>query len=117
VYSQEPGIATSSEYGLGGQGDRGADVIAYVQGSHEIEVASCKRRQTAKETDLSTWSDEFLDHWENHWKDQGVRRFVLAASAAHKQSWHVDGGTSFQRLLAAVDLPPSIAVRKCGYST
>ena len=83
VYSQEPGIATSSEYGLSGQGDRGADVIAHVQGSHEIEVASCKRRQTAKETDLSTWSDEFLDHWGNHWKNQGVRRFVLATTATN----------------------------------
>ena len=81
VLGEEPDIATSNEYGMSGQSDRGADVLARVKSATIVEVASCKVRKTISPAELSNWSEDFLKHWDDHWKNQNVRRFILATTA------------------------------------
>lgn len=84
VLGEEKDIATSSEYATPGPiTDRGADVIAYLKDSEKIDIGSCKRYQTTTAAKIKKWSDEFLNHWDSHWKYQKVRRFVLATSATN----------------------------------
>lgn len=84
VLGEEKDVATSSEYALPGpKTDRGADVIAHLKDSEKIDIGSCKRYQTTTATKIKKWSDEFLSHWDSHWKDRNVRRFVLATSATN----------------------------------
>lgn len=83
LFGLEPGIATSDGYGVSGQGDFGVDVLARRSGGDGAEAASCKRRTSIKAADLSQWSDDVLEHWDTHWRAHGLRRFVLATTAAN----------------------------------
>ena len=84
ILYEEPDIATSDLYGVsGGPTDRGADVIAHVRDSDQIDIGSCKCYEEATATKIKKWSDEFLNHWDSHWKHQNVRRFVLATAATN----------------------------------
>lgn len=84
VLAEEAGIATSSEYATPGpKTDRGADVIAHLSDSDNIDIGSCKRYQKTTATKIKQWSDEFLAHWDDHWNHQNIRRFVLATTATN----------------------------------
>ena len=93
----EPDIATSSEYGLRGQADYGADVVAQRTGGDGHEVASCKCYEQTSARQIREWSDEFLDHWEEHWRDQDIRRFVLAVAATNSSSQSVQEQARVER--------------------
>lgn len=93
----EPDIATSDEYGTRGQEDFGADVIARRNGADGQEVASCKCYERTSATQLRDWSDEFLEHWDDHWKLQGIRRFVLATTASNSGSRSVQDQVTAER--------------------
>lgn len=96
IFAEEDGIATSDDYGLLGQSDHGVDVIARRAAGGE-EVASCKRRTTTSDTDVAQWSDDFLDHWDDHWKHRGVRRFVLATTATNTGDRKIQDQVSAER--------------------
>lgn len=93
----EPGIATSSEYGTRGQSDHGADIIARRTAGGGQEVASCKRYARTTPSQLRNWSDEFLDHWDDHWQAQGIRRFVLATTPSNVASRTVQDQVTLER--------------------
>jgi hypothetical protein len=96
IYAQEDGIATSDDYGLLGQSDHGVDVIARRAADGE-EVASCKLRTLISDKNLADWSDEFFDHWDDHWKQRGIRRFVLATTATNTGDRKIQDQVSAER--------------------
>lgn len=75
LFSHEPGIATSDEYGPPGQHQHGIDLLALIRPSG-IAVAQCKRETSFSVKKIQTASDEFFAHW-GHWKEKDVRQFVL----------------------------------------
>jgi len=97
LYGYEPDIATSTEYGMRGQADHGADVIARRNGGDGQEVASCKCYQQTSAAQICDWSDEFLEHWDEHWSGQGIRRFVLATTAHNTASRPVQDQVTRER--------------------
>lgn len=80
LMAEEPGISDARLYGRPRQKQYGIDVYAERTDESGIEVASCKCYQEVRKGQITTWSDDFLDHWETHWKALGVRRFVLCVA-------------------------------------
>jgi hypothetical protein len=80
LYEKESQIRTSDLYRIRGQKQYGIDVIAHRADGADIEVASCKCYKQIKKGEIRKWSDDFLDHWDDHWKSNHVIRFVLAVS-------------------------------------
>ncbi|UAJ11070.1 hypothetical protein [Polymorphobacter megasporae] len=119
LFGHEPEIATSSEYGVNGQGDRGVDVIARRRDGDD-EVASCKCYETTTPAQVRKWSDEFLKHWSAHWRDRGIRRFVLATTACNTARRQIQDQIGkererFKALGIAYEFwTPSTIVRKAG---
>jgi hypothetical protein len=97
LYAYEPDIATSDEYGQRGHSDDGADVIARRNGGDGQEVASCKRYERTSAPLIRQWSDEFLEHWDDHWRTEDIRRFVLATTAVNTASRTVQDQISRER--------------------
>ncbi|WP_169803505.1 hypothetical protein [Sphingomonas adhaesiva] len=97
LHALEPNVATSSEYGVRGQADFGADVIARRTRGDGVEIASCKCYETTSASQVRAWSDEFLEHWEEQWRHQDVRRFVLATTAANVASRTVQDQVTAER--------------------
>jgi len=81
----EADVANSDEHGLRGNADDGADMLAPLRGGGQI-VGSCKRYPTTSAGKIKDWSDEFLEHWDERWKKEEIRRFVLATSATNVAS-------------------------------
>ena len=80
LLNHEPEVATASQYGTSRQTQFGIDTKAELKGGG-CDVASCKKYARIDNTHLATWSTEFLDHWDSHWKSKQVRRFILATYA------------------------------------
>jgi tetratricopeptide (TPR) repeat protein len=78
LFSHEPQIAKSEEYGIPGQRQHGIDLLALVT-PEGLEVAQCKCESSLSIRKIQKASDEFFKHW-THWKDQGIRRFILFAA-------------------------------------
>jgi len=80
LYEKEPGIKSADLYRTKRKPQFGIDAKAerYAGG---IEVASCKCVVRIEKGEIDQWSRDFLDHWDTHWKDQDVRRFVLVVAA------------------------------------
>ena len=97
LYGYEPDIATSTEYGVRGQADYGADVIARRNGGDGQEVGSCKCYERTSATQIREWSDEFLEHWDEHWQGEDIRRFVLATTAVNAASRPVQDQVTRER--------------------
>jgi tetratricopeptide (TPR) repeat protein len=55
----------------------GADITADRIDGSGIDAASCKCYKSIRKGQISGFVNEFLDHWDTHWKDQRVQRFVL----------------------------------------
>ncbi len=81
LLNHEPDVVTASQYGTSRQTQFGIDTKAELKGGG-CDVASCKKYARIDNTHLATWSTEFLDHWESHWKPKQVRRFILSTYAS-----------------------------------
>lgn len=97
LFSYEPDIATSSEYGIRGQADHGVDVIARRTSGDGQEAGSCKCYERTSASQVREWSDEFLDHWDGYWKGEDIRRFVLATTALNAASRTVQDQVTRER--------------------
>jgi len=97
LFGYEPDIATSTEYGVRGQADDGVDVIARRNGGDGQEAGSCKCYERTSASQIRDWSDEFLEHWEGHWKGEDIRRFVLATTALNAASRTVQDQVTRER--------------------
>ena len=79
LLDKEPGIVDAALYRVQRQFQYGIDVIARREDGR-IEVASCKCYVKVAKGKLKEWSDDFLRHWDTHWKEMRVRRFILAVA-------------------------------------
>ena len=86
LLAKEPGIVSADLFGRPHEPQFGIDVIGKIAENGGIEVVSCKCHGRIKSGELSKWSDDFLKHWNTHWQEGRVRRFVLAISADLKSS-------------------------------
>ena len=75
LFSLEPEISRSEEYGIPGQHQRGIDLLALVKPAG-LEVAQCKCKPSFSVRKIRKASDEFFNHWP-HWKDKNISRFIL----------------------------------------
>lgn len=86
LLSKEPGIVTADLFGRPREPQFGIDVIGKIEEDGGLVVISCKCYSKIRRADLSQWSDDFLNHWDQRWQELRVRRFVLATSADVKSS-------------------------------
>ena len=59
----------------------GIDIEGYTSVNKPILVVSCKCYEKFYQYQLQKCLDEFLDNWDSHWKNRGVRKFVIALTA------------------------------------
>lgn len=73
-------------YGPDGQAQFGIDHIAFYkdQNGSAVEVGQSKAERRFTAGDLEAVAKAFLDHWDDHWKDKNVRKFVLFVGCAIK---------------------------------
>ena len=81
----EADVSSSDEHGMRGNADDGADMLAPLRGGGQI-AGSCKRYPATSAGKIKNWSDEFLEHWDERWKGEDIRKFVLATSATNVAS-------------------------------
>ena len=103
LLSKEPGVATASQYGVPRQAQKGIDTKAELTAGG-CEVASCKKVAKIGKTDLETWSDDFLNHWDTFWKDEGVKRFILVTTASVAPTQVQDGASRERKRFEALGL-------------
>jgi hypothetical protein len=75
-----PETKRSSLKRVSGVEQYGVDVEAFDENGDPIVVVSAKCYRDIKAWDFSPWILDFTEHLDGHWKDKGVRRFVLAVS-------------------------------------
>ncbi|MBP2302810.1 hypothetical protein [Azospirillum picis] len=81
LFDKEAHLRNADFYGTPGQKQYGIDIIADRAAGDGVEVISCKCYRKHANWQIKKFSDEFLEHWDDLWKPQGVRRFVLASAA------------------------------------
>lgn len=80
IMEHEPGVKRADLYGAARDKQFGIDLYGELK-SGGLDVASCKCYKKIEKGHISGWSDDFLRHWETHWKNEGIRRFVLMVTA------------------------------------
>ncbi|TIX20905.1 MAG: hypothetical protein E5V35_31210, partial [Mesorhizobium sp.] len=80
VTEKEPGIVRTELKRTSGVAQYGVDVEGFSDEQKPILVVSCKCYRSIRPAELTTWSNDFLNHLGGHWKDKGIERFVLAVS-------------------------------------
>lgn len=76
----EPGVTRADLKKVRGVSQFGVDVEGFSSRQEPAVVLSAKRYQRIIPSNLTTWSTDFLKHWEQHWEGRGVRRFILAVT-------------------------------------
>lgn len=77
LYQEESGISTADLYRRKRQDQFGIDVIAERADRAGLEVASCKCVTRIDKGCIPQWSEDFLSHWDSHWKAKKILKFVL----------------------------------------
>lgn len=77
LLDKEPEIRTADRYRTARQLQFGVDIVGELDDHSGIHVVSCKCYGSLRKGQLELFSNEFLPHWEAHWREKGVRRFVL----------------------------------------
>lgn len=103
LLNHEPDVGTASQYGTSRQTQFGIDTKAELKGGG-CDVASCKRQARIGKNDLATWSTDFLDHWDSHWKAKYVRRFILSTTAPVDSTRVVEAADVERLRFAAIGL-------------
>jgi hypothetical protein len=80
IAEKEPGIVRAELKRVQGVRQYGVDVEGFAEEQIPALVISCKRYKRVQPANLTKWSTEFLKNIGGHWKDRGVKRFVLAVS-------------------------------------
>lgn len=80
IADREPEIVRAELKRSTGFAQFGVDVEGFSDEQRPVLVISCKCYKRIQPHDLATWGKDFLDHVGGHWKDKGVKRFVLAVS-------------------------------------
>jgi tetratricopeptide (TPR) repeat protein len=82
LLAQDARYVDSQVYGRNGQAQRGIDVLAVMAAGVAVDVGQCKcwEGKTTQEK-IHEATEEFLPHFE-HWKSQGIRRFILFSACS-----------------------------------
>lgn len=88
LYEKEPGVSTADLYRIKGQKQFWIDVKAERSDGNGIEVASCKCYDNVKKGKIEEWSDDFLNYWDDHWKQKKVMKFVLIVASCVDSTQH-----------------------------
>lgn len=65
-------------------------------------VASCKCQERVKKGEVARWTADFLDHWESHWRAEGVKHFILVVAAPMHSQQRIDDIAIARAAFAAV---------------
>ncbi|NLH80680.1 MAG: hypothetical protein GX458_07540, partial [Phyllobacteriaceae bacterium] len=86
LHEAQPDIYGSHLYGPDGQGQYGADHIAFHRNEPApwLEVGQSKAHRSFGQSNIRSAAKEFTDHWDTHWHDKNVRRFILFVGCAIK---------------------------------
>src|SRR5689334_19722027 len=86
LHEAQPNIAGAKLYGPDGQEQFGVDHYAFrrPEDGGGIEVGQAKAERTFGPSDIRRAADKFLAHWDNHWRDREVHRFILFVGCAIK---------------------------------
>lgn len=79
LLDKEPGVNRADLYRTAFRAQFGVD--AFGETETGLIVASCKCYRTVKKDQLQTWSNDFLNHLDSHWRSRNVRKFILAVAA------------------------------------
>ena len=91
LHEAQPGILSTNLYGPDGQGQFGADHIAFrTEGARGIEVGQSKAHRTFGPADLRKAADAFLENWADHWHAKDVKRFILFVGCVIKSRQAAD---------------------------
>ena len=79
LHEAQPDIYGSQLYGPDGQPQFGADHIAFhrAEPAPWLEVGQSKAHRTFGPAKLREAAKDFTDHWDAHWRERDVRRFIL----------------------------------------
>ena len=86
LHEAQPNIAGAKLYGPDGQEQFGVDHYAFrrPEDGGGIEVGQAKAERTFGPGDVRRAADKFLAHWDDHWRDREVHRFILFVGCAIK---------------------------------
>lgn len=91
LHEAQPGILSTNLYGPDGQGQFGADHIAFqTEGAHSLEVGQSKAHRTFGPSDLRKAADAFFENWDDHWHAKDVKRFILFVGCVIKSRQAAD---------------------------
>lgn len=79
LHEAQPGILGANLYAPDGQEQFGIDHVAFHRdesGTH-LEVGQAKAEKRFGPDAVRKAADKFLSHWDTHWHDKRVRRFIL----------------------------------------
>lgn len=80
LVTHRAGIEIDSElFGLPRKPQYGIDILGRLPDG-TCDVVSCKRYKTIAKGKITTWSNDFADHWNSYWNNRGIKRFILAIS-------------------------------------
>ena len=79
ILANEPDNVTADLYHRPRQAQYGIDIIGH-RHDRTIYVISCKCYSNLTKGNLANWSEDFLKHWDDHWKEKSIRKFILAVS-------------------------------------
>ncbi|GEO02091.1 hypothetical protein NSE01_39230 [Novosphingobium sediminis] len=86
LHAAQTDIIGTQLYGPDGQEQFGADHIAFHR--HDpipyLEVGQSKAERRFGQSEIRTAADKFIEHWESHWREKDVRRFILFVGCAIK---------------------------------
>lgn len=97
LWSTEPDVVLPDLHGRKRQRQFGIDVLADRRAGDGIEGISCKCYKSLSKGEIADFSDEFLDHWESHWKAKNFRRFILCVAcdvSAHERRREIEKETA-----------------------
>lgn len=110
LHAAQPDILSTILYGPDGQEQFGVDHIAFhsTDAAPYIEVSQSKAERRFGQSDIRTAADKFLKHWDGHWRDKDVRRFILFVGCAIKSQQAGDEFITQTQRFAALGIEFSV---------
>lgn len=78
LLSAEPGVHRAELYRS--KFDKQFGIDAFGETDAGQVVVSCKCYENIRKGQMKTWSEDFLKHWDAHWKSKNVRKFILSVA-------------------------------------
>ena len=79
LLAKESGVSYSDLYNVRFEKQFGIDCFGEIASG--LQVASCKCYSTVKKDKIPLWSNDFLCHWNPHWRYHKIKKFILAVAA------------------------------------